>query len=146
MSGYVDPELDPDVGTDALTAPSHLVLLACIGVGGALGTLARYQLSQAWRPTLYGFSWATFIANVSGAFLLGLLLALVARLRPGSHYLRPALGTGVLGGFTTFSTYLVETAQRVDHGHAPLALLYVVTTLGCGFVASFVGLAAGGRP
>jgi CrcB protein len=145
MSGHVDPELDPDVGADAMTAPSPSILLTCIGVGGAVGTLARYGLSQAFRPTLYGFSWATFLANVAGAFLLGLLVALVARLRPRSPYLRPALGTGVLGGFTTFSTFMVETAQRVDHGHAPTALLYVVATLACGLVASLAGLAVGGR-
>ena len=145
MSVPVDPPIDPDVGTDALTAPSRATLLTVIGVGGALGTLARYELGVYLRTVGYGWSWATFIANLTGAFALGLLVAMAGRHWPRSHYLRPALGTGVLGGYTTFSTYLVETVQRLDHGHAGLALLYVVSTLVGGVLLSFAGLAAGSR-
>ncbi|BEP12815.1 fluoride efflux transporter CrcB [Acidothermaceae bacterium B102] len=145
MSVPVDPPIDPDVGTDALTAPSRAALLTVIGVGGALGTLARYELGVHLTTIGYGWSWATFIANLTGAFALGLLVALVSRHWPHSHYLRPALGTGVLGGYTTFSTYLVETVQRLDHGHAGLALLYVVVTLVGGIALSFAGLALGSR-
>ena len=142
MTAAVDPPLDPDLAA----APSRSILLSVIGVGGALGTLARYELGLHLRTAgAYGFSYATFVANVGGAFLLGLLVALAARLRPRAAYLRPALGTGVLGGFTTFSTYLVETDVRLAHGHASLGLLYGVGTLVCGLAAAFAGLVLGGR-
>ncbi len=144
MSDVVDPEIDPDVGTDASTAPSAVILLTVIGIGGACGTLARWALGQAWHST-YGFSWATFIANLSGSFLLGLLVSRCARQWPRAHYVRPALGTGVLGGYTTFSTAMVETVLRADHGHAPLAFLYLVLTLVGGLAAAFAGLVAGDR-
>ncbi len=141
MTSAVEPPVDPDLAA----APSRPLLLTVVGVGGALGTLARYELS-AHLHTMgrYGFSYATFLANLSGAFLLGLLVALIGRYWPRQVYLRPALGTGVLGGFTTFSTYLVETDLRLAHGHAPVALLYVLGTLACGLVAAYAGLALGG--
>jgi fluoride exporter len=149
MTAAVDPpsdlEVDPEVGPDALEAPSRALLLTVIGVGGALGTLARYELGVHVRTVGYGWSWATFAANLSGAFLLGLLVALVARFWRSAHYLRPALGTGVLGGFTTFSTYMVETVQRLDHGHAGLALGYVVATLLGGVALAYAGLAVGAQ-
>ena len=142
MSPAVESSLDPDLAR----APSRPLLLIVIGVGGALGTLARYELGVHLRTAGgYGFSYATFVANVAGAFLLGLLISLAARLWPSADYLRPALGTGVLGGFTTFSTYLVETDLRLAHGHAPLGLAYLLATLVCGLVAAYSGLVLGGR-
>jgi fluoride exporter len=142
MSG--DPDPDPDLGADAMSAPSHPLVIAVIAVGGAVGTLGRYELGVHLRTAgSYGFSYATLAANLSGAFALGLLVALVARHWPRSRYLRPALGTGVLGGFTTFSTLMVETVQRLDHGHAPIGLLYVVVTLVGGLAAAFAGMALG---
>jgi fluoride exporter len=142
MTSAVDPPLDPDLAE----AASRPLLLTVIGVGGALGTLARYELGVHVRTAGdYGFSYATFIANVAGAFLLGLLVSLAARFWPRAHYLRPALGTGVLGGFTTFSTYMVETDLRLAHGHATVGLLYVLATLVCGLAAAYTGLVLGGR-
>lgn len=139
-----EDELDPDVGLDALTAPHPGLVLAAIGVGGALGTLARYEIELHWRTTGdYGWSWATFVANLTGAFLLGLLVSLVARFRPGSHLLRPALGTGVLGGWTTFSTYEVETVLRLRHGHVGIGVAYLLVTLVLGLALAAAGLAAG---
>jgi CrcB protein len=144
MSGAVDPDLDPDVGVDALAAPSSAILLTVIGVGGAVGTLARYELGLAWHTSgSYGFSWATFVANLSGAFLLGALISLCGRRWPRAHYIRPALGTGLLGGYTTFSTYLVETVLRLDHGHSAVAAIYLLLTLAGGIAAAVTGLAVG---
>jgi CrcB protein len=144
MSGAVDPELDPDLGADAMSAPSYPLLIAVIALGGAFGTLGRYELGVHLRTAgSYGFSYATLAANLGGAFALGLLVTLVARHWPRSHYLRPALGTGVLGGFTTFSTFMVETVQRLDHGHAPIGLLYVGLTLAGGLAAALAGMALG---
>ena len=139
-----EDELDPDVGLDALTAPHPAVLLSVIALGGAVGTLGRYELGLHWRTAGdYGWSWATFVANLTGAFLLGLLVSLVARHWPASHYLRPALGTGVLGGWTTFSTYEVETVLRLRHGHVGIAVAYVLLTLVLGLALAAAGLAAG---
>ena len=108
------------------------------------GRWPRYGLSQIGTPGEYGFSYATFVANVTGAFALGLLVAACARRWPSAHYVRPALGTGMLGGYTTFSTYLVEAVLRIDHGRTAIALSYVVLSLAVGLAAAFAGLALGG--
>ena len=146
MTGTAGFEVDPDEAADA-AVPSRLRLLVVVAAGGSLGTLARYELGTHLRTAgSYGFPWATLLANLSGAFALGLLIGLAGRRWPRSPYLRPALGTGFLGGFTTFSTYAVESVQRLDHGHTVLAFGYLMLTLAGGLVLAGAGLAAGGRP
>lgn len=97
-----------------------------VAVGGAAGALARYGLLEAF-PHGDGFPWATLGINVSGSALLALLATLVAvRTRP---LLAIALGPGVLGGFTTLSTYAEETRVLVADGRPLLAAAYLVGTL-----------------
>jgi CrcB protein len=110
--------------------------LAVIAAGGVVGSLARYGLAEAWTHQPGGFPWATFVTNVVGCFLIGVLLA---RITPKSHpLLRPFLGTGVLGGFTTFSTFAVDT-DRLLPGHAIVALVYFFGTLAAALVAVWAG-------
>ncbi|ONI69980.1 chromosome condensation protein CrcB [Kribbella sp. ALI-6-A] len=111
-------------------------LLPAIAAGGVVGALARYGLAEAWPHQAGGFPWATFVTNVAGCFLIGVLLA---RITPRSHQLlRPFLGTGVLGGFTTFSTFAVDT-DRLLPGHAVVALVYFFGTLAAALVAVWAG-------
>jgi fluoride exporter len=120
----------------------HRDLLAPIAVGGALGSLARWGLVVALPHGGDAWPWSTFLANVSGCLLLGVLMAFV--LGPWSHtrYLRPFLGVGVLGGYTTFSTY--ELDAHVLGGHAPvLAMLYLVVSVATGVAAAWLGLTIG---
>ena len=100
-----------------------------VAVGGVVGSLARYGLTDA-LPDL----WTTFAINVAGSFLLGVL---VAR-RPPEHWSRPLLGTGVLGGFTTMSALAVQTVDA----SLPTATAYLAATLVVGIGAAAAGLRA----
>ena len=117
-------------------------LVALVAVGGAVGTLARYWVESAWTHDPHGVPWATLVINLSGAALLVALLTVLSTSVRGAHAtaeLRAALGTGLLGGWTTMSTLAVETVLLVDGGDASVALAYVAATI-VGSVV--VGLAA----
>jgi len=122
----------------------RLDMLAVIAVGGALGALARYALYLA-MPTRAGhFPWGTFLTNVSGSAALGLLLVVVDRLT-AHRYVRPFLGTGVIGAYTTFSTYAVEADLLIRDGHPGLAAGYVFGSLVAGLAAVWLGIVTGRR-
>lgn len=103
------------------------VLLLLVALGGALGSLARYWLVEAF-PDLV----TTFAINVSGSFALAVL---VAR-RPHGRWSRPFLGTGVLGGFTTFSAFAVQTVDA----SLLTAIAYVTATVALGIAAASLGV------
>lgn len=115
---------------------------AAVAAGGAAGALARYGLSAAIGPAAAGaFPLATFIANVSGSLLLGALLGAASAIRiPIS--LREGLGTGVFGGYTTFSAFSVETVLLLKDGHAAAGLLYAAASIVLGCAAAQAGYAA----
>jgi fluoride exporter len=117
-------------------------LLAAIAVGGAIGTLARAGLDEAIPFDGAGWPWATFAANVAGAFLLGFLVTRLQERLPPSTYRRPLLGTGLCGGLTTFSTLRVELVELADHGRTGLAVAYLLASLSAGLVAAFAAIAA----
>jgi fluoride exporter len=114
--------------------PLHVSLVAAVAVGGAVGAVARYLLGEAF-PVTGSFPWTTFAINVSGAFLLALLPAFAVVRR--HEVLPPLLGTGVLGGYTTLSTYSEQTRHLLGVGHTSAALLY----LGGTFAACLVAVA-----
>lgn len=121
-----------------------LPVLGVIAAGGMLGALGRYGLATA-MPTSHGrLPVATMLTNVSGCLLIGVLMVFVTGTRTGAHpLLRPFLGVGVLGGYTTFSTYAVETQRLLTEGRAVLGLVYLVGTLVAALVAVAVGSALG---
>lgn len=115
-------------------------MLSVISAGGVFGSLARYGLGVAFPHGAAGFPWATFAVNVAGCGLIGVLMVCIDQL--GAHRLvRPFLGVGVLGGFTTFSTYVVEVQEAVTAGAARLALAYLGGTLAAALVAVLAGSA-----
>jgi CrcB protein len=127
-------------GTQSATLGRHSpplgLVLAVIALGGVIGSLARYGLAEGFPHAVGSFPWATFATNVAGCFLIGILLAL---LTPLSHpLLRPFLGTGILGGFTTFSTFAVDTDKLLPD-HAVLALAYFFGTLAAALLATVLG-------
>lgn len=101
-------------------------LVAAVAVGGALGALARWALGELAADGT-GFPWTTFAINVSGSFLLATLPAFYAVRR--SPVLAAGLGTGVLGGYTTLSTYSEQTRDLLDRGEPALAVAYLLGTL-----------------
>lgn len=110
-----------------------------VALGGALGTLARYGASELVPVAPGTFPTTTLLVNVAGSLMLGLLLGALERTRPRDITLRPLLGVGFLGGFTTFSTLSVETVQLVRAHDAGLALLYVGASLVLGLTAAVLG-------
>lgn len=119
------------------TEPS---VFAAIAAGGALGTAARYGVAQLIDVAPDTFPWATFWTNITGSFALGIVLALVLERFPPTRYLRPFVATGVLGAYTTYSTFAVETDLLVKDGHAPIAIVYAVSSMVAGFVAVWTGM------
>jgi CrcB protein len=114
--------------------------LAVIAVGGAAGACARYGLAL-WMPHAAGsFPWATFLTNISGCLLIGALMVLVTEVWSAHRLLRPFLGVGILGGYTTFSTYTAETRALLDGGHAGLGFAYLALTLAGAMIAVSAGV------
>jgi CrcB protein len=118
------------------------VVLA-VAAGGALGAPIRYELSARVHIAAGSFPWATFWINVSGSFLLGLLLTFVLERWPPTRYVRPFLAIGVLGAYTTFSTYSVETDLLLRDGHVALGVVYALGSLVAGGAAVYLGIVAG---
>ena len=114
-------------------------VLGAIAVGGGFGALARYGLTQL-LPTPPGhFPWATFTTNVLGCLLIGVLMVLITEVRPAHRLVRPFLGVGVLGGFTTFSTYAVEIRELLRPGTVGVAFAYLAGTLVAALLAVLAG-------
>jgi CrcB protein len=115
-------------------------VLAAVSAGGALGALGRHGLAVAWPHRPGTFPWATFTINGTGCLLIGVLMVLVAEVWAAHRLLRPFLGTGVLGGYTTFSTYTVDAQQLMADGAAGTALLYLAGTLAAALAAVYAGI------
>ena len=114
-------------------------LWLAVALGGAAGSLARWQLG-VWLRTAGGFPYVTLLVNVSGSFLIGFLAAYCTRQAP-AEWLRLGLMTGVLGGFTTFSAFSLETLllAKTQPG---AAALNIALNLGLSLAACVVGFAA----
>lgn len=118
--------------------------LALVAAGGAIGTMIREALTLL-VPPWGAFPAATFLINVAGAFLLGALLESLVRRGPDEglrRSIRLFVGTGVLGGFTTYSSLAADTALRLSASQAEVGLLYAGATLFVGAVATWGGMAA----
>lgn len=115
-----------------------------ICAGGAAGTGARYLLS-GWALSLFGtsFAYGTFAVNFVGSFLVGILMQVGLATSLMSPTLRLALTTGVMGGFTTYSTFNYETIRYVQEGSWTLALANISITVVSCLAAGFAGVAAG---
>jgi CrcB protein len=144
----VDPDIADPVEPPALGPPTHQLphlrprVLLAIFVGGIFGGLTRYGIGRAWPPRVDGFPWDIFAINIFGAFALAVLLVLVMEVLPQTHYVRPALGTGFLGAFTTFSSLATAADHLFAHGHPGLAVAYVAGSLFGGVAAAAFGLFA----
>ena len=136
---------DPDVDLHLPEQRAELsrlpwVVIAVIAAGGAIGALGRYGLDVAFPPARTGFPWATFTINVVGSFLIGVLVVMITKVWHSHRLTRPFLGVGVLGGFTTFSTYVVDIQRLVNADAPAIALLYLFATVAAALIAVFAGV------
>jgi CrcB protein len=113
-----------------------------VAAGGALGALARYGLALAIPPVPGHFPLATFLTNVVGGLLIGVLIVVLTELTTPHPLARPFLVTGILGGFTTFSTYAVDVEHLLAAHAVGVALGYLLGTLVAALAATWVGILA----
>ncbi len=148
----VDPDLSPDdPGEPSLwhrpTARIHRSrqpeVLALIAAGGFIGALGRYELGLVWKTPPSGIPWVTFTINTSGAFLLGVILTILLELPRPNRYLRPFLCVGVLGAWTTMSTFAVETDLLLKDRHLGAGISYVAVTVIVGLSVVWLGIVTG---
>ncbi|MFH8698276.1 MULTISPECIES: fluoride efflux transporter CrcB [Streptomyces] len=138
--------------TDSLRAPAGTArpaawrtqapVVAVVAAGGALGATARYALALWWPVQPGGFPWATFWTNVVGCAVIGVFMVIITDVWAAHRLVRPFFGTGVLGGFTTFSTYAVDIRRLVDDGHPRTGLAYLAATLVAALTAVWLASAA----
>jgi CrcB protein len=120
------------------------VIVVWVGLAGAGGAVGRFALER-WITARHEspFAWGTFVVNVSGSFALGVVVGL-ATAHGLSRDLRLVIGTGFLGAYTTFSTYVYEIVRRVESGNRQIALVYLAASALAGPAAAAVGLALTG--
>ena len=117
-------------------------VLAVVALGGMLGASARYGVARAITVSPGELPWGTFAVNVSGCLLIGALMVLLLEVLTAHRLVRPFLGVGVLGGYTTFSTYAVDVVTLSRAGRPLLAAAYLLGTVVAALVAVELGAVA----
>jgi CrcB protein len=128
-----------------MNPPPQILASSYVALGGAIGALLRYQtgrwLTHVLGPTVVTvFPWATLTVNVVGSLLMGALAGFLARHGQGGEAWRLFIGVGVLGGFTTFSSFSLEMMMLIERGQPFQALTYVLVSVLAGLSALYIGL------
>ena len=143
----VDPDIelgtgDPPAAVTKRSREHHsqVAIVVAVGIGGACGAVARYAVSLGIPTATAGFPWGTFVINVTGSAFLGLLLVVLVEQFPRGRLTRPIVGTGVIGAYTTFSTFEIDAVNLVRAGHPTTAVIYVTASVIAGLVAVWAGM------
>lgn len=133
----IDPDVEP-----AATARyrADLDVIGVIAAGGVIGAEARYGLGRVLPHHASSFAWSTVLINVTGCLLIGVLMVILTELISPPRLARPFLGTGILGGYTTYSTFAVDVDNLVRAGRIAVAMSYLLVTLVAGWLAVYVGM------
>ena len=128
-----------------MNPPTQILASSYVALGGAIGALLRYQsgrLITYWLgvAAVTAFPWATLMVNVVGSLFMGVLAGFLARHGSGGEQWRLFIGVGVLGGFTTFSSFSLEMMLLIERGQAFEALTYALVSLLAGLTALYLGL------
>ncbi|OIV39432.1 hypothetical protein BIV57_00920 [Mangrovactinospora gilvigrisea] len=122
----------------------RLPAVLVVAAGGAVGAAARYGISLIHPTPVTAFPWTTLVINLSGCLMMGVLtVALTERFTRAPRLLDPALGTGVLGGYTTFSTFTDDTRLLFERGKSGEAVADLVLTMGLAPAAVVAGFVLG---
>lgn len=148
MAGRILAVLEPVDSDVDLQDPSqrrelrrkHGLILIVIAAGGVVGALLRYQLGRWWPTPVPQFPWTTLGINVSGCLVIGCFMVMITERWSLHALVRPFVGTGMLGGYTTFSTYAVDIVLLTRAGHPAAAGLYLIGTLTGALLAVIVGM------
>jgi fluoride exporter len=137
--------VDPDLPASPSAAPPGMSALPAllVAVGGAAGGLARYGLGTALPPVDDGWPWGVFTANALGAFLIAALLVPVLGAGRSPAWVRPAVGTGFCGSFTTMSAVAVTTEQWARGGDLTAAAGWLSASMLSGLLAAGAGILLG---
>jgi CrcB protein len=116
-------------------------LVLAIALGGAIGAVGRHYVSVAMVLLLgHGFPWGTVAVNIAGSFLMGALIETMALAWSPSAEMRALLTVGVLGAFTTFSTFSLDVATLYERGATLQLAVYIVASVAVSILALFAGL------
>lgn len=146
-SAAADEPVDPDIDLhDPVQRADSLhdqgPVLAVVAAGGAAGACARYGAALLWPTAAGAFPWTTLLVNAAGCAVIGVFMVLISDVWSVHRLVRPFFGTGVLGGFTTFSTYATDIRGLIDGGQARTALAYLALTLLAALAAVWAGATA----
>ncbi|MFC0597718.1 fluoride efflux transporter FluC [Streptomyces palmae] len=126
------PRSGPDTGADRRAVrrgPSQWPVVAAVSVGGGLGTALRYGVSLLWPLPPDAFPWATLAVNATGCAVMGVFMVVITEVWAAHRLVRPFFGTGVLGGYTTFSAYAADIRRLALDGHPGSALADLLLTV-----------------
>lgn len=107
----------------------HTPVVAVVAVGGAIGACGRYGAALLWPTAPGAFPWTTLAVNVTGCAVMGIVMVLISEVWAAHRLLRPFVGTGILGGYTTFSAYAADIQHLVTTGHAATGVAYLTVTV-----------------
>jgi CrcB protein len=116
-------------------------ILLAVAIGGAVGSLLRYFVASAIQHPTMQFPWGIFVVNITGGFLMGVIVELSALKLQISPEVRAFLTVGILGGYTTFSTFSLDSALLIERGAYVAAAGYIIGSTVLSIAALFAGLA-----
>jgi fluoride exporter len=123
---------------------STLLKYVMVGIGGCLGSILRFWLGNYVGSKMgTRFPYGTFVINISGSFLIGLVFAFLTERSQWSPYWRYLIPIGFIGGYTTFSSFEFETLRTIQEGQFGIGLLYMTSSVVLGLAAAWGGLIAG---
>lgn len=137
----IDPDLEPPARRD-LPLRDQWQAVGVVALGGMIGASARYGAALLWPVAPGHFPWTTLGVNALGCAVIGVFMVMITEVWAPHRLVRPFFGTGVLGGFTTFSTYAVDLREQLGHGHPAAAAAYLLVSLVGGILAVALGLRA----
>lgn len=140
-----DPDANVGAPPSGPRARAHwrLDVLVAVSAGGAIGSLARYAITTAFPVTDGRFPASTLAINTSGSYLLGFALVLLIERLPPSRYARAFMAVGVIGAFTTFSTFAVDTVHLARDHHVATAVAFFATSVLGGLAVAQLGIVTG---